>query len=105
MDKNTTLNLRINPEVKREAEVVLSALGLSMTAAINIYLKQIALRGAIPFELSLPPAPNGVNADLMTKDELIAAIDLGLRDIAQGRVTEADAFFSQYRRKLQDDRI
>ena len=47
------LNLRINQDVKHNAESVLSALGLSMTVAITIYLKQIALIGAIPFELSL----------------------------------------------------
>ena len=47
MEKTATLNLRINPDIKKSAEDVLSALGLTMTAAINIYLKQIALRGAI----------------------------------------------------------
>ena len=44
MEKTTTLNLRINQDVKHNAETVLSALGLSMTAAITIYLKQIALK-------------------------------------------------------------
>lgn len=35
-----------------------------MTAAINIYLKQIALRGAIPFEIALPNAPSSINTDI-----------------------------------------
>ena len=42
MEKTATLNLRINPDIKKSAEDVLSALGLTMTAAINIYLKQLA---------------------------------------------------------------
>ncbi len=38
MEKTATLNLRINPDIKKSAEDVLSALGLTMTAAINIYV-------------------------------------------------------------------
>lgn len=38
MEKTATLNLRINPDIKKSAEDVLSALGLTMTAAINIYI-------------------------------------------------------------------
>lgn len=64
MEKTATLNLRINPDIKKSAEDVLSALGLTMTAAINIYLKQIALRGAIPFDVALPNAPSSINTDI-----------------------------------------
>ena len=39
MEKTTTLNLRVNPDVKRRAEGVLSQLGISMSTAIEIYLK------------------------------------------------------------------
>ena len=46
MEKTATLNLRINKDVKHNAETILSALGLSMTADITIYLKRIALKGA-----------------------------------------------------------
>lgn len=43
MDKNTTLNLRVNPDVKHNAEMVLSQLGISMSTAIDIYLRQISM--------------------------------------------------------------
>ena len=101
MEKNTTLNLRINPEVEHDAELVLSALGLSMTAAINIYLKQIALRGGIPFDISLPPAPPDLNVDFMTKEELHATIDSGLDDIKDGRTISSEDFFAELRKRHQ----
>ena len=44
MEKTTTLNLRINPDVKRKAEEVLSQLGIPMSTAIDIYLKQISMK-------------------------------------------------------------
>lgn len=78
MEKTATLNLRINQDVKHNAETVLSALGLSMTVAITIYLKQIALKGAIPFELSLSQGPKHLNTDLMSADEIRAFLDKGI---------------------------
>ena len=49
MQKSATLNLRIDPEVKQSAESVLSQLGLSMSAAVDLFLRQISLTGSIPF--------------------------------------------------------
>ena len=54
MGKTATLNLRVKPEVKAEAEEVLDQLGLSMSTAIELYLKQIAMTRGIPFSLTLP---------------------------------------------------
>ena len=70
MEKAATLNLRVNPEVKRDAEHVLNQLGISMSAAITMYLRQIALTGGIPFALKLPAAPRRVDADAMADAEL-----------------------------------
>ena len=52
MEKTTTLNLRVNPTVKQRAEEVLSQLGMPMSTAIDIYLKQISLSGGIPFAVT-----------------------------------------------------
>lgn len=55
MGKTATLNLRIDPETKTSAEAVLNRLGLSMSTAIEIYLRQIILNGEIPFYISSQP--------------------------------------------------
>ena len=57
MEKTMTLNLRVNPTVKQQAEDVLKQLGIPMATAIDMYLRQITLTGGIPFSLSLPKAP------------------------------------------------
>ncbi|BAL84391.1 hypothetical protein SELR_26830 [Selenomonas ruminantium subsp. lactilytica TAM6421] len=103
MEKTATLNLRINQDVKHNAETVLSALGLSMTAAITIYLKQIALKGAIPFELSLPKGPNHLNTNLMNADEIRAFLDKGIEDIENGKSMPAKDFFANFRRMHAND--
>lgn len=49
----TTLNLRVEEDVKNRAESVLSQLGISMTAAVVLYLRAISREKAIPFDLKL----------------------------------------------------
>ena len=49
-----TLNLRINPEIKENAEKVLSQLGVSMSSAVNMFLNQVILTESIPFPIALP---------------------------------------------------
>ncbi len=49
MGKTATLNIRVNPDVKENAESVLAQLGIPMATAIDMYLKQISLVGGIPF--------------------------------------------------------
>ena len=48
---NTNINIRVDSEVKNKAQDVFSALGLDMTSAINIFLRQAIRRNGIPFEL------------------------------------------------------
>ena len=50
----TTVSARIDSDVKRNAESVLDALGLSHSAVISALYSQIALRKAVPFEISIP---------------------------------------------------
>ncbi|MCD8049017.1 MAG: type II toxin-antitoxin system RelB/DinJ family antitoxin [Clostridia bacterium] len=49
------ISLRIDDDVKRSAEKTLDAIGLSMSSAINIFLKTVARENRIPFELSADP--------------------------------------------------
>ena len=48
----TNINIRTDSEVKTKAQLILSDLGLDMSTAINIFLKQVIYKEAIPFEIS-----------------------------------------------------
>jgi addiction module RelB/DinJ family antitoxin len=102
MEKSATLNLRVNPTVKQRAEDVLSRLGIPMSTAIDMYLNQISLTGGIPFSVTLPKAPQSVNADLMTEDEIHAKLQEGYDDVKAGRAQDADlGFAKQQIRKIK----
>ena len=97
MEKTATLNLRVNPETKKSAETVLSQLGLPMATAIDMFLKQVALTGGIPFAITLPKAPNSVNADTMSVSQIRDKLNEGLSDIESGRVRSAKEAFERFR--------
>lgn len=55
MTENTTITIRADKKLKREAEEILEDIGLNMTAAFTIYLKKIVREKRIPFEIGIDP--------------------------------------------------
>ncbi|MFC2424422.1 type II toxin-antitoxin system RelB/DinJ family antitoxin [Fusobacterium polymorphum] len=48
------INIRVNDEVKKEAEIIFKFLGLNMSVAMNLFLKKCISENGIPFDLKLP---------------------------------------------------
>ena len=105
MKKNATLNIRINPEVKKAAETVLSRLGVPMATAIDMFLKQVLLTGGIPFPVTLPKVPDSINADMMTSSQIRDELNEGLSDINNGRMRPAREVFVRFRDGRSDETI
>lgn len=99
MGKTATLNLRVNPDVKKSAENILEQLGIPMATAIDIYLKQISLVGGIPFSVVLPKASKDINADTMTTAELKAKLKKGYSDMENGNIEDAAGAFAKFRER------
>ena len=54
--RTATIQARINPKVKAEAQKILNKLNISMSEAISIYLTQVTLHNGLPFEVKIPNA-------------------------------------------------
>ncbi|MBT9175843.1 MAG: Antitoxin DinJ [Firmicutes bacterium] len=67
----TNLNIRVDEELKRQAEAIFAELGLNMSTAMNAFLRCSVRYGGIPFELRIDK-PNA---------ETIAAME----DVNNGR--------------------
>ena len=63
----TQISIRINEDVKLNAEKTLDAIGLSMSSAITIFLKTVAREKRIPFELSAEPFYSSNNISYLEK--------------------------------------
>lgn len=49
--KNTTLNLRVDSEIKEQTGKILASMGLTFSEAFNLMLHQVSIQHALPFEL------------------------------------------------------
>ena len=54
MAKTATIQTRVDPIVKNNAQMILKKLNISMSEAISMYLSQITLHNGIPFEIKIP---------------------------------------------------
>lgn len=64
------LNIRVDDTLKKQAETVFTDLGISLTAATTMFLKQVVRCNAIPFELRADPFYSAENqARLLTAKE------------------------------------
>ena len=48
------LNIRMDPEIKAEAEALFSTFGMTVSNAVNIFLHQSLLEGGLPFAVRQP---------------------------------------------------
>ena len=72
---NTNINIRVDSNVKNRAQNVFSALGLDMTSAVNIFLRQAIRKNGIPFELIADEPQKKIRQFGRLKDKMWEADD------------------------------
>jgi len=101
MARTSNIFARVEPEIKEQAELVLEQLGIPMSNAIGLFLRQVVLQRGIPFELKLPQS-KPLSVGTLTEEEFNAEIEKGLADLTAGRVVSAENVAERMR---QDYRI
>lgn len=95
--RTANIYTRVDPETKEQAETILNQLGIPMSNAIGMFLKQVVLQHGIPFDMKLPAAkPVAIGG--MTKKQIDLELQKGMDDIAAGRVVSADEVEDEMRR-------
>ena len=89
MARTANIYTRVDPEVKDQAEQILEQLGIPMSNAIGMFLRQIVIHNGIPFEMKLPSRRPLVLGEL-TREQLDAELRKGMDDVADGNVFSAD---------------
>jgi len=64
MAETANLSIRIDKELKEQAELFFSELGLNMSSAFNIFVRQSLRQGKIPFEISITSDPFFCSANM-----------------------------------------
>lgn len=97
--KSANLYARIEPDVKENAESILSTLGISASSAINMFYKQIVLQRGLPFEVKIP-STRPVDINTLSEVEFNEELEKGYADMQAGRTKNAKKAFADIRQRL-----
>ena len=89
MARTSNVFTRVEPEIKEQAEKVLGQLGISMSSAVEMFLRQVVLQRGIPFEMKLP-AKKPLEFETLTKEQFDYEIKKGYDSIKRGDVYSAE---------------
>ncbi len=99
MARTSNVFARVEPEIKEQAEQVLDRLGIPMSNAVGMFLRQVVLQRGLPFEVKLPQE-TPVAYGALTKTQFDAEIEKGMADIRAGRVFTADEVEAEMKREF-----
>ena len=68
----SNVSFRIDSDLKMQADTLFAALGLNMTTAFNIFLRQSVRQGCIPFEITLDTPNAETVAALLEARQMMA---------------------------------
>lgn len=100
MSKTDTINVRIEPEIKKQAEEILAKLGIPVSTAINMYYRQIVEKNGIPMEVKLT-RPNLPIVEDMSEEDILEELDKGYKDIENGNYRSAEDVFRELNMKYE----
>ena len=87
----TNINIRMDSDLKTQADALFAELGMNLSTAFNIFVRQSLREGRIPFEVSLN-TPNRDTVAAMLEAERIA------KDPSVKGYTDMDALFAELNR-------
>lgn len=73
------ISMRMDDDLKKQAEALFEDLGLSISAAVTVFFKQSLRQGGIPFEITTDPFYSKSNIEYLTKS---------IAEFGEGKVVE-----------------
>ena len=96
--KNATVSVRVEYDVKNEAEEILEQLGIPVSVVINSLYRQIIFKHGIPFSLTVPQQPKTL--DMMSEEELNEKLEHSYQQSLRGEGRPLDEVFDELERGL-----
>lgn len=94
--KTANVMARVEPEIKEQAEAVMTRLGIPASVVINMLYKQIIMTQSIPFSLAIPAPLSLEEIDRATLD---AFLQQGMDEAAAGKGRPAKEVFADLRER------
>ena len=92
--KTANVNVRIQENIKKQAEEILKTIGISRATAIDIFYRQIILNNGIPFSLTIPKSLP-IRED-MDEQEFNTMIGTGYLQAITGQTHDIEEVFKEF---------
>ena len=92
----STIQVRVDDDLKNDADKLFKDLGTDTTTAIRMFLTQAILNDGFPFEIRRRPVDP---FDVLSEDEILEKLARSRTHAAQGRSRDAEAVISDKRAK------
>ena len=89
MARTANIFVRVEPKIKEQAEEVLEQLGIPMSNAVGLFLRQVVLQRGIPFEMKLPQN-KPLSVEQLSEKRFNAEIEKGMADLKSGKLISAE---------------
>lgn len=99
LDKTGLLTIRIHPKIKLHVSAILKEMGLSVSQTITLISKQIKINGNLPQAVWMPEAPDCVNADFFTEEEIQKDLEKAVEQIEKGETIKLEELIDHLKRE------
>jgi len=97
--ETTNLNIRIERDLKAQADMILGKMGMSLSTAVNVFVRQVVQERAIPFRIHLSDDDVLLKAKEALKDMQAQSLINGTSEMTQD---EINAEIAAYRKEKRD---
>lgn len=97
--RSANVSVRVEPDIKAQAEAILEKLGISASSFINMTYRQVILKRGIPFNVTIPPTI--ATRDSMTEEEFDNMMSISLAQAKAGDTIPFDEAMDRLMRGLK----
>ncbi|MCM1463367.1 MAG: type II toxin-antitoxin system RelB/DinJ family antitoxin [Bacteroides sp.] len=94
-DKTATVSVRLQPEIKKQAEDILGELGIPVSVLIDSLYRQIVMTKSIPYSFAVPIPTRSE----MSKQQFDEMMRTSLFQAKSGQGLDVDAAFSEINKR------
>ncbi len=99
MARTSNIYVRVEPNIKEQAEVVLEKLGIPMLNAVSIFLRQVVMQNGLPFEVKIPNTKPLSLSDLSETEFNIEMLK-AQNDFENGRIYSFEEVENELKKEL-----
>ncbi|MDD7513455.1 MAG: type II toxin-antitoxin system RelB/DinJ family antitoxin [Clostridiales bacterium] len=102
MGKTSNIYVRVEPNIKEQAEIVLEQLGIPMSNAVSIFLRQVVMQNGLPFEVKIHGSRPIAIAD-MSEAQFNMEMLKAQNDFEKGKTYSLEEVENELKKELLDE--